>query len=295
MKTLKKLGIALMSISLLTACGADDEDYYDDEEETTSTSTSTSAGQYGYCSDFNGSTVVVSVFVDDGSYSWDDADNNQSEVLEKLGVATDWLSKQSSNYGGNGSYIYDFENDSDLYYTYSTSTKCTDADTMADELETFIDENLDLDSIKDSYSADNVLVAFYVNSDDNVEVTDWTIKWESDSQTDYEYCFFYNEVSDGKLTPATIAHEFMHAFGAPDLYSADTDGYNKGITQEYVDELTNNSSNDVMFTTFEQYTEEPVYDKVTNEFSELDAYYVGITDSSTVVNEYGFDASEYDS
>lgn len=293
MKFLKALAISFLSVSLLTACGADEEDYDDTEDTEESSYESTRAGQYGYCSDFNGKTVVVSVFVDDPDYSWDGGSKNQSEILTKLGIATDWLAEQSENYGGNGSYVYDYEENDDLYYTLTTDIQCSDADEMAEYLDSYIEENLDLETIKDDYDADNVLCAFYVNSDENVEVTDWTIKWEADSENDYEYCFFYGEVSDGKLTPATIAHEIMHAFGAPDLYSADTDGYNKGITQKYVSELEEEESNDVMYTTFEQYTQEAIYDEVTNEFSELDAYYVGITDSCDLVDEYGFDPSEY--
>lgn len=290
MKRIKKLCIVLLASTLFVGC-ADEEMDYEEENEVVESSTT---GQYGYCSDFNGKTAVVSIFLDDKNFSWEKNPDGPQEILDKLEVATDWLSEQSKNYGGKGSYVYDFTKNDDLYYETSTNIKCTDADAMADYLEEFIDNNIDYDAILESYNADNVLCAFYVNSNDKVSETDWTIKWEEDSENDYEYCFFYNEVEDGKLTPATIAHEFMHAFGAPDLYSADEDGYNKGITQEYVDKLENEESNDVMFTTFEQYTNEPIYDEVTNEFSELDAYYVGISDSSKVVDKWGFDASEYD-
>lgn len=279
-----------MACSLLIGCSEDDVDYEDDKEVE-----ETSSGENcGYCSDFNGKTAVVSIFLDDKNYSWEKNPKGPQEILDKLEAATDWLSKQSKKYGGKGSYIYDFTENDDLYYETSKNIKCTDADAMADYLEEFIDKNIDYDAILESYNADNVLCAFYVNSNNKVTVTDWTIKWEEDSENDYEYCFFCNEVEDGKLTPATITHKFMHAYGAPDLYSADEDGYNKGITQEYVDKLENEESNNIMFTTFEQYTNEPIYDKVTNEFSEVDAYYVGILNSSDVVNEWGFDSSEYD-
>lgn len=50
--------------------------------------------------------------------------------------------------------------------------------------------------------------------------------------------------------PTGIAHEILHAFGAPDLYLEDTDGENYGVSKQLVKEFENTKSNDIMFTTY---------------------------------------------
>lgn len=40
-------------------------------------------------------------------------------------------------------------------------------------------------------------------------------------------------------------------------------------------------------------TSEYLYDRITNDFSELDAYYVGLTDHSKVASENGLQKSQH--
>ena len=84
-------------------------------------------------------------------------------------------------------------------------------------------------------------------------------------------------------TPAAFAHEMMHQFSAIDLYLEDED---IGLSEEEIEIIESDYPNDIMYTTYEAITWIPVYSAITNEISELDAYYIGWTDHSDLVDEY---------
>ena len=90
--------------------------------------------------------------------------------------------------------------------------------------------------------------------------------------------------------PACFAHEILHTFGAPDLYYAGM----SNITQEYIDQIKDSGLNDIMRITSDPNTYQYVYDDITNEITDITAYYVGLTDHSDTVTEWGFAPSEHD-
>ncbi len=71
-------------------------------------------------------------------------------------------------------------------------------------------------------------------------------------------------------------------FGAPDPYYA-----NNVISQSYVDYCESITSGDIMFSTY-------IGEHISNEFTELDAYYVGLTDSSETVEAWDLGLSEHE-
>ena len=89
--------------------------------------------------------------------------------------------------------------------------------------------------------------------------------------------------------PATFAHEMLHTFGAPDLYYAGK----RGITQEYVSYAKSAGTNDIMRVTWDLNTNYYVYDSVKNEITDITAYYLGLTDYSSTVQEWGLGQSDY--
>ena len=284
---------------------ADDEGYYDDEYDDDSDSSGAGSygdaegydfsGSLGSASELNGTTVIVSIYVDDNKTSWSGADSTKSNTVKYLGVATDWISAQCGKYGVNADFIYDWTANEDLYYTGTMNCDLTrESDNLFYDESSFVDNTVDTASIVSKYSADNVIYILFVNTPMSCTSTSATFNYSKD-EPDYEneiitmYC-----ACDGyEENPASYAHEMLHTFGAPDLYSADTQGDNYGITQDYVDYLESSYSNDIMYTTFDANTQDPYYDKITNELTEIDAYYVGLTDSSSVVSEWGFDASQH--
>ena len=73
----------------------------------------------------------------------------------------------------------------------------------------------------------------------------------------------------------------MHCFGAHDLYYA-----NEFIPSEYVEHLESIYTNDIMYTVCDS-------KEIFNDFSDLDAYYVGITDHCDEVEKWGLAISEH--
>ena len=90
------------------------------------------------------------------------------------------------------------------------------------------------------------------------------------------------------VTPSTVAHEILHAFGASDLYQ-NTD-YLYNISQEYIDFINENELNDIM--RCPETGDAGNYDSINSEISDITAYYVGLADSSETVDQWGFDKRE---
>lgn len=252
----------------------------------------------GTCGELEGKTLLVSIYINDTSCSWGSGDAALvEEGLRFLGIAAKWIGDSVSKYGCKAEFVYDWKQYSDLRYEGSVDLDITDMDRLGERGDyaawEFIDENIDSAALLQKYDADNIAYLFLVNTPGSNPYTSCTRSFYEGMVYPYEMCFMYMFCEDEKETPAAFAHEILHAFGAPDLYSADTDGDGFGITQEYVDEMERTASNDIMYTTYDAKNEEPYYDRITNELTEIDAYYVGVTDSSRVVNEWGFGASQH--
>ena len=96
---------------------------------------------------------------------------------------------------------------------------------------------------------------------------------------------------DGQLEPPScIIHEMLHTFGASDLYSEGM----YGITQKYVDYAEAARLNDIMRMNVDPRSGAYVYDRMHNPITDITAYYIGLTDYSETVSEWGFEASDYD-
>ena len=73
----------------------------------------------------------------------------------------------------------------------------------------------------------------------------------------------------------------MHTFGAPDLYFE-----NAVINQEYVDYYMKTNPSDIMASVY-------YGNEITNTFSDLDAYYVGLIDSHPDIEKWNLGISEH--
>lgn len=281
-----------------------DDDYYDDDNEDWGNSYGGYSGgqsekfdlfsSLGSAGEMNGTTVVVSIYADDRSTSWSDGD---SKLMERgytyLDMACKWLTKETAAYGCNAKFVCDWKSDAQLRYDASLNGSLTDDNTMDMIVWEYIENEIDSAKIKEEYKADNIIYMIYVNTPNSNSMTSCTRSYYEDMEYPYEMCFMYMHTDEEEEAPAAFAHEILHTFGVPDLYQADTDGDSYGITQKYVSELEHTQSNDIMFTTYDPRTNEAYYDKIVNEFTEIDAYYAGLTDKSAVVSEWGFDKSQH--
>ena len=87
----------------------------------------------------------------------------------------------------------------------------------------------------------------------------------------------------GKVAPFAYAHEILHLFGAPDLYTA-----GDLITQEYTDHIKAARYPDIMSSWYDDMTIDQCV------LSEVDAYYVGILDHADDVEKYGLGKSSHE-
>lgn len=307
--------VALLLVMLLTE--DDPEGYIAEYENNNQTEQSWEDGTYGdnYLQDYSnygqcnlkgnfplgsagkveGTTVVVTVMVDDAVSKWTEADSEFIYSQKKyLCVACDYLTENFARYGTEAKFICDWEQDNELYYTgqvdVDIASNIDECEMILDEL---IDTNVDSNYLLDKYSADNIIYMILVNTEPSNQVTSRTYTWYEGKVNPYEYSVMLTNLDYETENPSTYAHEILHNFGARDLYYADNTEFGFGITEEYLDYLNKSNSNDLMFTNTNLKTGRYDYEKVTNEFTDLDAYYVGLIDQCDVVDEWGLIESEH--
>lgn len=277
------LVVGAMILSLM-ACADSDYDFaaYDDS--------------LGSANRLEGTTMIVSVFADDIHYKWDqelEADQQTiADIDTYLGIATDYLAGAAAEYGKEADFVYDFKEHEDLAYftTFDVDTTlegCADAE---DSMNRFISEQVDSDALRRKYKADNIIYFMFINTDEESTGYSCTRNFYEGMSYPYEVVFMYNIDSGVKNCPAVYAHEMLHAYGAPDLYYEDTE---YGLSAEFLDYVSTDMANDIMYYCSDMETGEYVYDRVTNELSELDAYYVGLTDECPLVEQFHLKESQH--
>jgi hypothetical protein len=242
-----------------------------------------------------GNVVIVSIVADDYNNKWGDS-KGDTELLERgqyyLEYACDWLSSQAKRWGHELNFIYEFDEAKGLCYRGYLETDMTnymDYD-VDSEVFDFIDENVNAEEIKSKYETENIIYILFLNTDSTNMTTSYTRNYYDGMSRDYEYCAMLMNCEGYEETPSAFAHEMLHTFGAPDLYYAGM----SNITQEYIDQIKDSGLNDIMRITSDPNTYQYVYDDITNEITDITAYYVGLTDHSDTVTEWGFAPSEHD-
>lgn len=251
----------------------------------------------GTCGEMEGTTLLVSIFLNDPNTSWEGSEAVMYDALKYTGIATEWISKSTSSYGCNCNFIYDWSEHSDLYYAGTVDTNMLDVNENPDYVDEtgwkYIDEYIDSKALLEKYNADNIGYMIYFNTPKSNNVISCTRNYYEGMVYPYEMCYIYMHFDNEEETPGGIAHELLHTFGAPDLYAEDTEGDNYGVSKQLVNELGRIKSNDIMFTNYDAKNGTSYYDKISNDFTEVDAYYVGIVDSCEFVNEWNLKPSQH--
>lgn len=266
---------------------SDDFPFDDSASETEGNFHSAYDGAQGSAGSMNGRTLMISIYTDDAGTSWDDHSSDDAEMmfdtLDNLRISTDYLTKQAARYGCDARFICDWVKNTDLYYeaTFSESL-VTEFGDYYEVQKNWIEQNIDIDTLRSKYRADNVIYLFFFNTPFSNQVNPWYLGYSCSPEYYVEFCNIYVRFDDVYITkPPSYAHEIMHCFGAHDLYYA-----NEFIPQQYVDYLDKTDSNDIMYT---------VYDSkdIGNEFTDLDAYYVGLIDECAEVDRWNLAKSEH--
>lgn len=236
-----------------------------------------------------GTTLIVSIFANELNTSWDfDTEGDRATralMLNNMEMATSWLTQQIDAYGVESRFIYDWEANPDLYYTYDFGELILVRPDGGGywKQENYVLENIPTETLKEKYQAQNILYMFYFNTDESNTVNSWTLSDRQIEETEIINIFVRDNLSDGfYYTPASsLAHEIMHCFGAYDLYYA-----SETIPQAYVDHCRDTGSRDIMYTTSLDST-------IPQLFTQLDAYYLGLVDSCDEVTTWGLGKSSH--
>jgi len=244
-------------------------------------------GRYGSSGTLQGNTLVISIFASDKNTKWTDSKTDkktEKNILKRLESATEYLEKNAAKYGKELNFIYNWENNQDLKYIaqFENNLVIKEGDNYKTQ-KSLIEKNINIKSLTNKYHADNIIYFYFLNTDFNNKIKPWTIGHRTCDYCNIEFTNMYVR-ENGKLSSsATYAHEMMHQFGAPDFYFE-----NEIIPSSYVEYLKNNNSKDLMF-----YINNDV--RITSKFTDLDAYYVGITSRPSEANKWNLGKSEYES
>ena len=236
-----------------------------------------------------GTTLIVSIFADELNTSWDfetEGDRaTKALMLNHMASATSWLTQQIAAYGVESRFIYDWEANPDLCYTYDFEPLLLVRPDGGGywKQEIYILENIPTEELKEKYQAQNIIYMFYFNTDENNTVNSWSLGNNQDLETEIINVFVRDNLSEGfyYMPASSLAHEIMHCFGARDLYYA-----SDAIPQAYVDHCEATDSKDIMYTTC-------LGDTIPQIFSQLDAYYLGLVDSCDEVTTWGLGKSAF--
>lgn len=244
----------------------------------------------GSAGNIAGTTIVVSLFADDTESKWDSTEDAEkiSNINNYLAIAGDYLENVVASYNKSADFITDFTTNTDLKYSMAFDKKITDQEYIDNgECDTvvwdFIDKNIDEDALKQKYNADNIVYMVFVDSDESNTAITCTRSWYEGMESDDEIVYLFNIDSQCLNGPAVYAHEILHTFGAPDLY-VENPLYN--ITSDFLNYVNESMSNDLMLTCSDATTGDYLYDSINNEVGEVTAYFLGLVDSSKIVDQW---------
>ena len=243
----------------------------------------------GSAGELSGTTLLVAVFADDAYTNWDFTtvrDRDTKNLMRRhLSVAAKWLEQQCQAYGVTSRFVYDWESNPDLYYTYDFGrTNLVRPDSGEYWKQAFyVEDHIPSEQLKQKYNAQNILYLFYLNTDEQNTVNSWCLADAQGMKTEIVNIFVRDDLPTGYyyMSASGLAHEILHSFGAHDLYYA-----SEVIPQAYVDLCTKTGSNDIMYTISQG-------GGITQVLSLLDAYYVGLVDDCELVDRWGLGKSTH--
>lgn len=239
--------------------------------------------EHGSAETPGGTTLVVSVFADDRTCSWDMTRDRATvdEVRRILGVTEAFVESLAASYGVACDLVTDFEKHPDLLYTASFD-RVIGSDGNEDMLVWQYLDTLDVDALLAAHGAQHCVFYVFLNTEPGETRACATRSWFPMMPYPYEFVYLYVRSDDMTNGPAIYTHELFHAFGAPDYYMSDL---NYNITDATVAYFQRNLSTDLMLTCTDPYTGTYNMKHVTNSVSELTAFFIGLTDRSELYDK----------
>ena len=257
-------------------------------------------GENGTADKPEGKTVCVSLFVDLDEHKWDDEDNEKIEKwYDNLGMATDWITEQASNYGKTAEFVFDWKNNPELYYEVGSVGKIYGLFLRENDgynlLWDYVNNNVPSAELLEEFDADNIIYITYFDINEGNSALACAKDCYFDPNYSYEIVYMPLGQNGFEYTASTLAHEILHLFGAPDWYKGGYDPEFFGVGDSCINYMRENFPNDIMVRTYDHELKEPFYGEVNGEISEMTAYYVGLIDEApSAVYDFNLDLSQHD-
>lgn len=242
-------------------------------------------GQYGSAGYLNGRTLIVSVFVNTPQFKWTGSQADKADmvkVLSKVGLACNYIKTQCANWGCTTDFIYDWTQYPDLAYVANDASGATSYRNKKAVVNNVVNEK----ALKQKYGADNVVYLYIINTDLSNTTHNNTYIARKNSSVYEEIVTLHKQTNYSTggtfLLPSSTAHEILHAFGAPDLYTTSEKSI---INDSYVQYLNNINRKDIMRNT-------NFGDSINAPITGITAYYLGIGPVVDDVKNFGLGAAE---
>lgn len=215
-----------------------------------------------------GSTILVSIFVDDGESTWDA--NSMKAVRGKLGVATDFISAQAALYDVQASFIYDFEQEPTLFLkkTYKDAISYDGQDFWAANkvIDEWVVQEVHSKVLLNKFGAKNIGYLVFFNKPGLSYSNVYYMNYDDSLYHEKSILFSQNYQTEKEESAATYAHEILHLFGAVDLYKMN---YDDGITGEFITHVKTEYPSEIM------YASSGTAKQITQKISPITAYFLG--------------------
>lgn len=236
---------------------------------TTTTTVTTYNGQYGSAGYLSGRTLLVSVFVNTPQYKWTGSQADKADMLtinKKVGLACNYIKTQCANWGCTTDFIYDWTQYPDLAYVANDNSGSKSYSNKKAVVNNIVNEK----ALKQKYGADNVVYLYILNTDLTNTTHNNTYIARSNNSVYEEIVTLHKQTNYSTggtfLLPSSTAHEILHAFGAPDLYTTSEKSI---INDAYVQYLDKINRKDIMRNT-------NFGDSINAPITGISAYYLGI-------------------
>ena len=237
----------------------------------------------------DGSTVLVSIFLDDKNALWTESDKEL--VMHNMDVACDFLADEGERYGKDVTLIYDISQYEDLEYhvnynkVFPGSSNIDDGDEKITEfvyyMYDYIEDNIPSKEIMEKYQVNSIGYLVFIDGETN-SATAYSHYCDLENTYYEEIAFINLRWKSGKnVNPDTYAHEILHLFGARDLYCTKK---TNGITKDFVIYADEHYPEDIMLGSAASVVSKK--DSVTSEISKLTAYFIGWKDYISEVEKF---------
>ncbi|MBR5090351.1 MAG: hypothetical protein IK093_13060 [Ruminiclostridium sp.] len=234
----------------------------------------------------DGKTAWVSIFASDASGTWDFSRKEDCELRDTMlsyyPIAAAWISEQAQKYGKTPEFVYAESSDDALLYCEAEfseelleSSEYKQINKLATDEWDFIAENIDIEAVRVEYGCENVVFALFLNTPEDY-VPRAMAMCAVDKPLLRPYEMIWVPCSSG--SPAVIAHETLHTFGAIDLYTYDGYKISYHSPMGFDAFCRKNYPNDIMLIQTDEKTGERLADRISNEITDMTAYYIGWLD-----------------